>query len=43
MTDAVFALYEGTGQLSGVPQMREDYGADLVQLVGFYTDSCGVA
>lgn len=35
-------LYQGRGQGEGVPVLRNRYGADLVQLVGFFADTCGV-
>ena len=42
ISDAVFDLYNGDGQASGVHDLRDEYGADLVQLVGFYLNTCGI-
>ena len=42
MSDALFDMYEGVGQASGVHELRDKHGADLVQLVGFFLSSCGI-
>lgn len=42
ISQTIYAMYEGTGQASEVPNMRDEWGADLVQLVGFYRDACGI-
>ncbi|CAN0511709.1 unnamed protein product, partial [Scytosiphon promiscuus] len=42
IADAVFDLYNGSGQASGVHALRDEYGADLVQLIGFFLDTCGI-
>lgn len=40
ISDAVYELYEGG--VPGVHELRDKYGADLVQLVGFYSSTCGI-
>lgn len=39
---AIYDMYKGTGTSIGIPELREKYGADLVQLLGFFPDSCGI-
>lgn len=42
MSDAVYELHRGDHEELGVHALRDQYGADLVQLVGFYLNSCGI-
>lgn len=42
MADAVYDLYRGDKVDLQVHELRDLYGADLVQLIGFYPSSCGV-
>lgn len=42
ISQAVFDLFKGEGQASGVHALRDKYGADLVQLIGFYGNTCGI-
>ena len=42
MADALFDMYGDVGQASGVHDLRDKHGADLVQMIGFFTSSCGI-
>lgn len=42
MNHAIYDLYKGTTTGLEVHAMRDKYGADLVQMIGFYDDTCGV-
>lgn len=40
ISSTVYELYEGG--VPGVHELRDKYGADLVQLIGFYSNTCGI-
>lgn len=42
MSNDLYALLGGTGDAKDVPGMRNTYGADLVQMIGFYSGTCGM-
>ena len=43
VSDAVYGLQRGDNEgLLDVHALRDEYGADLVQLVGFYLNTCGI-
>lgn len=41
-TAVIYDLFLGEGEASKVHSLRDEYGADLVQLIGIYTDTCGI-
>ena len=43
ISDAVYGLQSGDHEeLLDVHALRDEYGADLVQMVGFYLNTCGI-
>lgn len=42
ISETIFAMSDGTGEARNIPNLRNQWGADLVQLVGFYQDVCGI-
>lgn len=42
IVDAVYALQNNEGFDIDVDALRNEFGADLVQLVGFYANTCGI-
>ncbi|CAN0464734.1 unnamed protein product, partial [Hapterophycus canaliculatus] len=41
MNSDLASIAAGKGKAAGFDAMRSKYGADLVQMIGFYADSCG--
>lgn len=39
---AIGDMKDDTGKASGVHALRDKYGADVVQLIGWYPETCGV-
>lgn len=42
MEEIITNLYKGIGQAKGVPELRDKYEADLVQVVGVFPANCGI-
>lgn len=42
LEDVINNMYQGRGQAEGIPELRDQYSADLVQLMGVFPENCGI-